>query len=92
MARFLVAHEVVSMYEDQDDWVRDWSGLRRRSKGEARWLASWYAAESNRLYCEWEAPSPEAIAACFTAVERQMAPIVSIEEVVHMDPVWLDGS
>ena len=92
MARFLVAHEVASMYEAQEDWVRDWAGLRRRSQGEARWLASWYAAESNRLYCEWEAPSREAIADCFTAVERQMAPIVSIEEVIHVDPVWLDGS
>ncbi len=92
MARFLVAHEIASMYEAQEDWVRDWAGLRRRSQGEARWLASWYAAESNRLYCEWEAPSREAIADCFTPVERQMAPIVSIEEVVHMDPVWLDGA
>ena len=92
MTRFLVAHEIASMYETQEDWVRDWAGLRRRSQGEARWLASWYAAESNRLYCEWEAPSREAIAACFTPVENRMAPIVSFEEVVHMDPVWLDGS
>lgn len=92
MARFLVTHEVAAMYENQDDWVRDWAGLRQRSQGEARWLASWYSAESNHLYCEWEAPSREAIAACFTAVEGLMAPIVSTEEVVHMDPVWLDGA
>ena len=90
MARYLVAHNVVSMYEDQEDWIRDWRGLRRRARGEARWTSTWYCAETSRMYCEWDAPDGDAIVACFTPAELRMAPIVSLEEVVHVDPAWLD--
>ncbi|OGT27347.1 MAG: hypothetical protein A2Z17_03400 [Gammaproteobacteria bacterium RBG_16_66_13] len=90
MPRYLLAHNIASMYEDQDEWVRDWGGLRKRARGAATWLASWYCAETNRLYCEWEAPDLASIKACFTSIELDMAPIASMEEVVHMDPAWLD--
>jgi len=90
MPRYLVTHRIAAMPDNQDEWIRDWGGLRQRAQGDARWLASWYSAEANRLYCEWDAPSREAIAVCFTPVEREMAPIVSVEEVVHVDPAWLD--
>jgi hypothetical protein len=92
MPRFLLVHRVAVLPSTQEEWIRDWSGLRQRAQGEARWLASWYSAESNHLYCEWESPSREAIAACFTPDEREMAPIVSMEEVAHLDPVWLDAA
>ncbi len=45
MARYLVAHNVVSIYEDQEDWIRDWSGLRQRAKADARWTSKfiWFS-------------------------------------------------
>jgi hypothetical protein len=90
MPRFLLAHHIASMPTDQEAWIRDWSGLRRRARGPATWTSSWYCSDTNRLYCEWDAPDRDAIEACFTPDEREMAPIVSVEEVVHMDPAWLD--
>jgi hypothetical protein len=53
-------------------------------------MNSWWAAGSSTLYCEWEAVSPEAIRACFLPVELEMAPIERVEEVVALDPTWLD--
>jgi hypothetical protein len=90
MTRYLVSHRVKRIYASQDDLVNDWKGLRQRTHAEARWLASWWAAPTARLYCEWEAVSPEAIRACFQPAELEMAPIERIEEVVAIDPAWLD--
>lgn len=92
MSRFLVTHGIESMYTSQDEWVEDWKGLRSRTNGEggARWLRSWYSAQSNRLYCEWESEEEGAIRSCFTEEELTRAPILSVDEVVFMDPVWLD--
>lgn len=90
MARFLVTHRVRRIYESQDSLIEDWRGLRLRSLGAARWLRSLYSASSQRLYCEWEADDVQAIQACFVPEELKMAPIEGIEEVVFLDPVWLD--
>ena len=90
MTRYLVSHDVKRIYSTQDELVSDWRGLRRRTNPEARWLASWWAASTRRLYCEWEAASAEAIRACFLPVELEMAPIDRVEEVVAIDPGWLD--
>lgn len=92
MPRFLVIHDIVAMFKDQDDWIRDWSGMRKRAQGAALWLTSWYSAASNRMFCEWEAPTKDAIEGCFTPDELRMAPIVTVEEVVRVDPAWLDGA
>jgi hypothetical protein len=80
------------IYTSQDDLVNDWRGLRQRTHSGARWVGSWYAAASERLYCEWEAQSPEAIRTCFLPVELEMAPIEKVEEVVAIDPAWLDDA
>jgi hypothetical protein len=90
MARYLVIHHIKRIYASQDDLVNDWRGLRQRTDAGAQWVGSWYAAGSERLYCEWEAQSPEAIRACFLPVELEMAPIEKVEEVVAIDPAWLD--
>ncbi len=93
MPRFLVTHSVVKLYETQEQWVQDWGSLRKRSlqsRGNSQWLSSWYAAHSNKLFCEWEAADEAAIRASFTADELAMAPIVSVDEVAHVDPTWLD--
>jgi len=91
MARYLLTHHVKRIYPSQEDLVNDWKGLRGRNTGETRWLSSLYAAASQRLYCDWEAPSADAIRACFLPQELEMAPIEKIEEVVFLDPAWLDG-
>jgi hypothetical protein len=90
MTRYLVSHRIKRIYESQDEIVNDWRGLRQRTHADARWVSSLYAAASERLYCEWEALSPEAIRACFLPVELEMAPIEKVEEVVAIDPAWLD--
>lgn len=90
MSRFLVTHNVKRIYETQDALIEDWRGLRRRANDDPRWLRSLYAAPGRRLYCEWEAESVEAIRACFEPAELEMAPILEVEEVVLLDPTWLD--
>src|SRR3972149_6934208 len=88
MNRYLVTHRIKRIYASQDDLVNDWRALRRRTHAEARWVRSWYAAAGERLYCEWEAQSPETIRACFLPVELEMAPIEGGEDVVAIDPAW----
>ena len=92
MPRFLVTHEVRRVYESQDAWVADWEGLKRKSlaaEGGVIWMSSWYSAQGQRLYCEWEAPDGQAIRACFSEETLEMAPITRIDEVVSFDPAWL---
>lgn len=93
MARFMVVHTVNKLYETQEQWVQDWGAMRKRTvkgKGKAEWLSSWYAALSNKLFCEWEADVEASIRASFLAKDLDMAPIVSVDEVAHVDPTWLD--
>ena len=90
MNRYLVTHHIKRIYASQDDLVNDWRGLRKRTHAEALWVRSWYAAAGERLYCEWEAQSPGTIRACFLPVELEMAPIEKVEDVVAIDPAWLD--
>jgi hypothetical protein len=93
MGRYLATHRVTSIFTSQDEWLKDWSTLRQRAQahpGSPRWLLSYYAAESGKLYCEWEAASKEEIRACFTDKELEMAPFESMEEIVRIDPAWLD--
>jgi hypothetical protein len=90
MSRYLVSHRIRDMYASQDELINDWRGLRQRTYAEARWVRSLYAAAGQRLYCEWEAESAEAIRACFLPNELAMAPIERIDEVVALDPAWLD--
>ncbi len=93
MPRYIVTHKVKRLFESQEDWLRDWSAMRQRTKGtgeeDARWLASWYSAPSKVMYCEWEAPNAEAIRKCFTSKELDMAPIERIDEVAYINPEWL---
>jgi hypothetical protein len=90
MPRYLVRHRVTRLYASQDELIADWAGLSRRTHPGARWLNSWWAAGTAALTCEWEAESPDAIRACFLAPELEMAPIEQVEEVVALDPSWLD--
>jgi hypothetical protein len=94
MPRYFLIHNVVRMPESQDWWVEDWKGLRKRTKerGEekAAWLNSWYSAKDNVVICEWEAIDRDAILACFSPEELEMAPIRDAYEVAHMNPQWLD--
>ena len=96
MPRFILKHTIMKLYDSQAEWVDDLSGLRRRASKagpeRAAWLRSWYAPATNSLYCEWEAEDETCIRACFSSVELEMAPIQSIEEVVFLDPVWLEDA
>jgi hypothetical protein len=94
MPRFLVSHKVNQLFDSQDQWLRDWGAMRKRAAqspgSKAQWLSSWYAAQPNKLFCEWEADDEASIRASFTPEQLAMAPIASVDEVVHIDPAWLD--
>jgi hypothetical protein len=93
MSRYLAVHRVARIFPSQDTWLKDWAALRRRARdrpGAPQWLLSFYAAEPGKLYCEWEAASKDDIVGCFTEEEIKMAPFESVEEVVRIDPAWLD--
>ncbi len=94
MPRYMVTHKARRVYETQDEWLRDWAGLRQRTKGggeeDCRWLASWYSAPSEVMFCEWEAPNAEAIRKCCTPQELEMAPIEKMDEVADISPEWLN--
>ena len=93
MKRYLAIHNVRKVFQTQDEWVEDWRGLRQRTRqtpGCAVWLTSFYAAVDSKLYCEWEAEREEDIRRCFTPRELEMAPFESIQEIVRLDPTWLD--
>jgi hypothetical protein len=94
MKRYLAIHKVRNVYPTQDEWVDDWRGLRQRSRqapGCAVWRTTFYAAVEGKLYCEWEAESEDDIRRCFTRKELDMAPCESIQEIVRLDPSWLDA-
>jgi hypothetical protein len=90
MTRYLVTHTVKEIYESQERLIEGWRGLRQRCGPTAQWLRSLYAPAAGRLFCEWEADSPESVRACFRSEELEMAPIERIDEVAFLDPVWLD--
>jgi hypothetical protein len=90
MPHYLLVHEVHEYPGTQDAWVESWRQLRARACGEARWLHSFFDAERNHLYCEWDAPDTDLIMACFSHDQLASAPILEIREIAIFDPSWLD--
>lgn len=92
MPQYLVVHQITRYPESQDAWVEDWKGLRQRSQEnpDCTWLTSFVDSEERLLYCQWDAVNEECIRACFTPDELEMAPILRFQEIVIMDPTWLD--
>jgi hypothetical protein len=76
--------------ESQNEWIRTWSELRKRSCAEAKWLHSFYEPSSGKMYCQWDALDYDTIVACLGSEILEIAPIEYSSEIVMFDPAWLD--
>jgi hypothetical protein len=87
MKHFIVTHRIDQVFNTQSDMIDSFRALWQSGEN-ARWLKTWYAAPG-KMFCEWTAESSDDIRACFSDRLKQMAPIVSVDEVVLIDPEWL---
>jgi hypothetical protein len=90
MPQFLLIHKVQDYPDSQDEWIDLWRSIRNRACGEVEWLHSFYEPGSGKLYCEWQAPSLEAILTCLSDEVLELAPVETTSEVVLFDLKWLD--
>ena len=84
MARFIVVHTPNPEFT-QDQLVDSAREIFNVLEPGVQWLNSWSAGEANKLFCEWEAPDPEAIRRSLALVEH----IISTDEihpVLQIDP------
>lgn len=86
MARFIVFHkgpEDVS----QELVVEVAQRVERSLPPEVKWLNSWFVPSENRLICEWEAASEEAVRSALVGA-MALWPIEAVHEVVYVNPEW----
>ena len=65
MARFIVIHDMPPQVT-QDQAIQGAKQVTASLAPGAEWLNSWWDAEADRLFCEWEAPDKGAIEKIFT--------------------------
>ena len=85
MARFIVTHRVLAV--TQDELFPRVKQIAASAVGGAKWLNSWWAAEEEKLLCEWEAPDAEAVRASLE-LGQALFPIEKISEGEWIDPQW----
>lgn len=88
MTRFIVIHRLPGAVT-QDEVIAVGQAVTARLSDNARWLNSWLIPDDDRLFCEWEASSEEAIRAALVGVEK--FPIEAIYPVERIDPAWFAG-
>lgn len=88
MTRFIVIHRLPGA-ATQDEVIAVGQAVTARLSDNAQWLNSWLIPDDDRLLCEWEASSEEAIRAALEGVE--MFPIEAIYPVERIAPVWFAG-
>jgi len=88
MARFLVIHHPQYPKADSlDPFIYAARNLMASLGPDLRWLNSWWAANRELLFCEWEAPSEEALRATLQEA-CTLWPIDVVYEVFWNDPHW----
>ena len=85
MARFIVTHRMAA--GSQDEFVARAKQVAASPVGGAQWLNSWWAAEEEKMLCEWEAPDAESVRASLEPAQ-DLFPIVTISEVEWINPQW----
>jgi len=88
MARFFVIHKLPDA-ATQDEIITVGKVVLTQMPEDTRWLRSWLVSEDGHIFCEWEAPSEEAIQAALKGVE--LFPVKAIYPVELIDPAWLEG-
>ena len=66
MARFIVVHSSPEN-SSQDQMIAFARQVAASLPAGTEWRNSWYSGEADKLFCEWEAPSKEAIQAALEA-------------------------
>lgn len=87
MSRFIVIHTTPPEVT-QEQAVAGAKQIAASLPAGIEWLNSWWiAGEVQRLFCEWEAPDPEAIRAAVEPI-KHIFPIESLYEAQWIDPQW----
>jgi len=85
MARFIVVHKLPAMVT-QDQVREEAKAIINALPDDVEWLRSWAVYESDRLFCEWEAPEEGAVRAALKGTK--FFPIEAIHPVEPIDPGW----
>ncbi len=85
MTSYIVIHGLPGT-ATQDEVIAAGQAIIARLSDDARWLNSWLFPDDDRLLCEWEASSEEAIHAALKGVE--LFPIEAIYPAERIDPAW----
>ena len=86
VARFLVIHDMPPQVT-QDQAIQGAKQVTASLAPGAEWLNSWWDAEADRLFCEWEAPDADSVRASLE-VASDLLPIEAIHEVQKINPQW----
>ncbi len=86
MTRFLVIHDMPPQIT-QDQAIQGAKLVTASLAPGVEWLNSWWDAEADRLFCEWEAPDADSVRASLE-VASELLPIEAIHEVQKIDPQW----
>ena len=85
MTKFIVVHRLPEV-ATQDEMIAAGKAIAARLSDDARWLGGWVVPADDRLLCEWEASSAEAIKAALEGVN--LLPVEAIHPVGSIDPAW----
>jgi hypothetical protein len=85
MPRFLVTHSVKT--EDQEQVVAGARAVAGALPEGVLWLNSWWAPDTLKLICEWDAPGREDIERVCAPIST-LFPVEAIREVEWIDPKW----
>jgi hypothetical protein len=86
MPRYIVVHSTTGI-TDQEVTVEAARKLVRSLPPDTKWLNSWMALQTAKMFCEWEAPNTDVLMAALEPVIPS-TPVEAIYEVAHMDPAW----
>lgn len=85
MTRFIVIHTLPDGVTQEDVFAVGKAVMTRLS-GDVHWLRSWVLPEDDRILCEWEAPSGDAIRAALEGFD--LFPLEAIRAAEFVDPAW----
>ncbi|HEY75560.1 MAG TPA: DUF4242 domain-containing protein [Thermoflexia bacterium] len=85
MTKFIVVHRLPDV-ATQDEVIAAGKTVAARLSDDARWLGGWIVPADERLLCEWEASSAEAIQMALEGVN--LLPVEAIYLAEPIDPTW----
>lgn len=84
MPRFLIARTVPPLTEEEINAITRRSMAVMKEMGGIKWIKSYYSAKDGKFYCEYEAPSVEAI---YEHARRAQIPVDTVSLIsAEFDP------